>query len=327
MSKLVGRRSVGAIAVTVAAVVAVAFGATAQGKTKKQFTIGIDNGSGYGFPFPAAEGKGVAQMAKKLGVKIVANLDGKNDPQKEAANVQDLIALKPDGVLMMPSDAAEAASLVDKLSAAGIKVISVHSVVGANRKIQDVYPKLTALVIENEVGAGATAGQMAKKALPEGGKVAVVLGQAGYAEVQLRLQGFQQATKGTKLKIVAQQPGDWTATKGQSACQGMLSANPDISLFFSESDDMGVGCAKAVTNAGSKAKVIGVGGSKLGMAEVKKGGSYYGTICYKPYTEGQIAMQRMYDDLRGKLKDKAKLVFYPTPGITKANASKCVGQW
>lgn len=325
--KRLGNRSTVVIVAFLVLVAAAAFGATAQGKSQKTFTIGIDNGSGYGFPFPAAEGKGVAQKAKKLGVKIVANLDGKNDPQKEAANVQDLIALKPDGVLMMPADAAEAASLVDKLSAAGIKVISVHSVVGANRKLQDVYPKLTALVIENEVGAGATAGKMSVKALPRGGKVAVVLGQAGYAEVGLRLTGFKQGIAGSKLKLVAQQPGDWTATKGQAACQGMLSGNPDISLFFSESDDMGVGCAKAVKNAGSKAKVIGMGGSKLGMAEIKKGGAYYGTVCYKPYTEGQIAMQRMYDNLRGVKHDKHKLVFYNTPGITKANARQCVGQW
>jgi ribose transport system substrate-binding protein len=324
MSKRLG--VVGVVAVLITAV-AVVFGATAQGKSQKQFTIGIDNGSGYGFPFPAAEGKGVANMAKTLGVKVVANLDGKNDPQKEAANVQDLIALHPDGVLMMPSDAAEAASLVNKLSAAHIKVISVHSLVGANATIKKVYPKLTALVIENEVGAAAAAGKLAKKAVANGGNVGLVLGQAGYAEVGLRRTGFLQGIAGSKLKVVAQQPGDWVATKGQAACQGMLSGNPDIVLFYSESDDMGVGCAKAVKNAGSKAIVIGMGGSKLGMAAIKQGGAYYGTVCYKPYTEGQIAMKRMYDNLRGKLHDKAKLVFYPTPAITKANAGQCVGQW
>jgi len=323
MSKRLGIAIVSFLVLVVAATV----GATAQGKTMKTYTIAIDNGSGYGFPFPASEGKGVAAMAKKLGVKVVANLDGKNDPQKEAANVQDIIALKPDGVLMMPSDAAVAASLVDKLSAAGIKVISVHSLVGANATIKKVYPKLTSLVIENEVGASAVAGRMAKKALPNGGKVGLVLGQAGYAEVGLRKTGFLQGIKGSKLKVVTEQPGDWVATKGQAACQGMLSGNPDIALFYSESDDMGVGCAKAVQNAGSKALVIGMGGSKLGMAAIKKGGAYYGTVCYKPYDEGKIAMQRMYDNLTGKLHDKAKLVFYDTPGITKANASQCVGQW
>jgi ribose transport system substrate-binding protein len=154
-----------------------------------------------------------------------------------------------------------------------------------------------------------------------------VLGQAGYAEVGLRKTGFLQGIKGSKLKVVAEQPGDWVATKGQAACQGMLSGNPDIALFYSESDDMGVGCAKAVQNAGSKALVIGMGGSKLGMAAIKRGGSYYGTVCYKPYDEGKIAMKRMYDNLTGKLHDRAKLVFYDTPGITKANAGQCVGQW
>ena len=79
-------------------------------------------------------------MAKKLGVNVVANLDGKNDPQKEGANVQDIIALKPDGALMMPSDAAEAASLVDKLSAAGIKVISVIASSARRRRSRRCIP-------------------------------------------------------------------------------------------------------------------------------------------------------------------------------------------
>src|SRR3954453_10650799 len=87
MSKGLRNAIVGSVVLVMVATV----GATAQSKTKKTYTIAIDNGSGYGFPFPAAEGKGVAAMAKKLGVKVVANLDGKNDPQKEAANVQDII--------------------------------------------------------------------------------------------------------------------------------------------------------------------------------------------------------------------------------------------
>ncbi len=294
--------------------------------SSKQYTVAIAN-AGSAFPFPAAEAKGIQDEAKKLGVKVVANLDGRSDPQKQASDVQDLIALKPDGILLMPVNAAESARLVDQIDAAGIPVISVHGQVGANRPLSDVYPKLTALIIENEVGAGGLAAQLALKALPHGGTVAIIEGQAGFAEVGLREKDFKRilAAKGG-FQIVATQPADWLAEKGQAACQNILAAHPKIDLFYSESDDMGVGCAKAVTLQHSTAKVIGVGGSKLGISAIRAG-IEYGTICYKPYTEGQQAMDEMYKQLTGKTHDHHKLIYYTTPAITKANVNSCIPQW
>lgn len=299
--------------------------ATASGAAKS-CTIAIDNGSGTSLPFPNAEAMGAADEAKALGCQVVANLDGKGNPQTEAANVQNIIALKPDGVVMMPSDAAEAASLVDSMTSAGIKVVSAHSVVGAKRKLDDVYPTLSALVIENEVGTGKLAAQMMTKALPQGGNIAVILGAPGYAENELRVQDFKPGVAG-KFEIVATQPADWVVDKGQSACSAILSAHPDIVGIYSLSDDMGVGCSKAVTAANSKALVIGVGGSKLGISEIKTGGNYYGTICYKPYDEGKAAVTQLHEAIGDNNYGKAKLVFYDTPAITKDNVSDCQPQW
>lgn len=297
-----------------------------SGTTAKSCKIAIDNGSGTSFPFPSSEAKGAADQAKALGCQVVANLDGKSNPQTEAANVQNIIALKPDGVVMMPSDAAEAASLVDSMASAGIKVVSSHSVVGAKRKLQDVYPTLSALVIENEVGAGKQAAELLTKALPKGGKIAVILGAPGYAENQLRVQDFKPAIAG-KFTIVATQPADWVADKGQSACSAILNAHSDIVGVYSLSDDMGVGCAKAVSAAHSKALVVGVGGSKLGISEIKAGGNYFGTICYKPYDEGKAAVTELHKAITDPNYGKAKLVFYDTPSITKENVDQCQPQW
>ncbi len=76
----------------------------------------------------------------------------------------------------------------------------------------------------------------------------------------------------------------------------MLQANPDIQLFYAQSDDMGTGCYEAIEAAGSSAKVIGIGGAKLGIDAVKAG-QLLGTVCYKPYTSGEIVMQAVADHL------------------------------
>jgi ribose transport system substrate-binding protein len=295
---------------------------------KKDLTVGISN-LGLSFPFPAAISKGIKDKAKELGVKVV-EVDAQGKAEKQSNDVQDLIGQKPDGVLLLPVDSGVAAGLVDQLKTANIPTVAVASQVGdpKTRKIEDVYPGLVALVTQAEVDAGRKAGDLALKAVPKGGKLAVVEGAAGFAEVQLRFQDFLAPAKegGVNFEVVARQPGDWVPDKAQTACQNMLARNPDIDLFYAQSDDMAVGCSKAVKSAGSEAKVVGIGGSKLGIDAVKAG-DVYGTVCYKPEDMGQLAMQTLYDQLTGAKKSDAEFVTYETPSISKENVADCQPQW
>lgn len=295
---------------------------------KKQYTIGVSN-LGLSFPFPAAISKGIKAEAAKLGVKLV-ELDAQGKADKQSNDVQDLIAQQPDGVLLLPVDSGVAQGLADRLSASKIPTVAVASQVGdpKTRQLKDVYPSLVALVTQDEYAAGAKAGEIAAKAVPGGGKMAVVEGAAGFAEVTTRWQEFPKAAsaKGATFTVAARQPGDWVQDKSQSACQNMLAANADIRLFYAESDDMSVGCAKAVTAAGSKAKVIGIGGSKLGIDAIKSG-QVAGTVCFKPEDLGKLALDTLYQDVTGEKKQKAAFVTYDTPAITKDNLAACVPQW
>jgi len=293
----------------------------------KQFTIAIDNGSGASHPFPSQEVAGIQAEAAKLNIKVIATLDGKGSVQTEAANVQNIIALKPDGVIILPAAAAEAAALVDQMTAAGIKVVSSHSVIGANRAITDVYPKLSALVIEDEVGAGKSAAGLMNTAIPAGGKIGVILGAPGYAENTLRLTEFTPNLNKT-ISISGTQPGAWTPEGGQAVCANMLSATPDIAGFYALSDDMGVGCVKAIQAAHSKAVVVGLGGEKIALDLMADSTSpYAGDVCYQPFNIGGLATQTLNKVLKGEAVDASKPIFYQTPAITRANLSDCKPQW
>lgn len=307
---------------------ALTWGGGAHQSAAKQFRVAISN-QGIGYPYPAAIGKGMTDEAKKLGIKVIAQLDAKLDPQKQANDITDLITQKPDAIIVIPVNSAEVAKSIDQIAAAHIVAVSVHGVVGAAsiKNPHHVYPKLTFMVDEDEIGAGREAARLAVKALPSGGQIGVVLGAAGFSEDELRMRDFKTVlAKHSAFHIVSQQPGDWTLEKGQAACQNELSSSPNIALFYAESDDMSVGCSKAVQSAGSKAKVIGVGGSKLGIRAIRSG-QQYGTICYKPYTEGVLAMQALYRQLTGKVHYQHKAIFYNTPAITKANLGQCTPQW
>jgi ribose transport system substrate-binding protein len=333
-----GKRLVAVLTVSSLAVAAAACGSNsngsssgssasaAPGKSAKGLTVVEVNG-GLSFPFQASIDQGVKDQAKKLGVKVVT-LDSQGKTDTESNNVQDALTQKPDGILLQAVDGGTAQAEVNRIKASNIPVIAVHTQVGKNRAFKDVYPGLNAFVTQDEQAAGQQAGRLAAQAFPNGAKTAIVEGSTCCFEaIRDRTAGFQQAVaSGPKFTIVSKQPGAWTADGAQSACRNMLQSNPSIQLFYAQSDDMGAGCVKAVRAAKSQAQVIGIGGSKVGLQQIKKGGMY-GTVCFQPYEMGQKALQAMVDQLTGKSKLNRAFLPYTTPPITKASVASCQAQW
>jgi ribose transport system substrate-binding protein len=299
-------------------------GQSTSGTTPKQVVIGLSNQT-MAVTFPAGLAKGAQQEADKLGVKLIV-LDSKGDVQKQGSDIQDLIAQKVSGILIVPNSPGPAQSMVDSVAAAGIPIASVHGTVGTGPT--DVpYSKLSFTINESADQLGHLEATLAKQALPTGGKVAIITGAAGFLENTTWTAGFKSdlAAAGG-FTIVATQPGDWTADKGQAACQGILSANPDVALFYALSDDMAAGCAKAVGAAKSTAKVLGNGGAKIGIDGIKSG-TIYGDVCFKPVDEGAKAFDTLYEQITGKAPAPKKVLSYDIPAITKANVDQCAPQW
>ncbi len=289
--------------------------------------------NGLSFPFGAAIVKGFTDAAKTAGVNVVV-LDSKGDVLKQTNDIDDLIAQGVKAIGIAPQDSTVATAWADKVAAAGIPAVAISSMIGdpQSRKIEDVYPSLAALVTQQEVAAGREVGLLSAKLLKAAGvenaKVAIIEGAAGYAEVQQRTEGFEAGMKeaGQAYSVVASQPGDWTAEKGEAACQNILSSNPDVDLFFNQADDMVVGCARAVDAAGSKALLVGFGGSKLAIQAIKAG-EVDGTVCYKPEEIGKLSFDVLHDVVTGTKAHKAEFITYPTPGVSKDTIDDCVGQW
>jgi ABC-type sugar transport system substrate-binding protein len=307
--------------------VAPASQAPASAEAPANKLVGMSN-QGATYPFPGAIGEGVKSKAKELGYEVVQT-DAGLKTDKQTTDINDLIAQKPAAIILNPVDGTQAMGLVDNIVAANIPVFVVHGNVGpAGHDIKQIYKGVLLQVTEDDVLAGGNAGAIAIKAFPDGAKYAIVEGAAGFVEVELRSKGFEDALKasGKTFTKVASQPGDWVPDKGKIACQNMLQANPDIQLFYAQSDDMGTGCYEAIQAAGSKAAVIGIGGAKLGIDAVAAG-QLLGTVCYKPFTSGEIIMQAVADYLSGAKKYAGELDAYDIPGVTKDNIADCTPQW
>jgi len=282
------------------------------------------------FPYDAALGKGFQEECQKLGCKAIV-IDGRANVERQGNAIDDLIAQKVDGIAMIATDAVVAVNWVDRLGDVKIPFVAAAAVIGDPDKIRQVNPKLTALVVTDDVMAGQRAGELAAKLLPKGkvAKIGIVEGAPGFAVVRQRTQGFRKAldAAGVKYEIVASQPTDWTPAKGESVCQNILTANPGLDMFFSHADDMALGCSRAIRAANSKVKLVSTGGgSKLGNDAIKNG-EMDGSVCTKPGTIGRLAARALYDAATGKNTAKAQFVTYDTPAITKDNLTVCPAEW
>lgn len=285
---------------------------------------------GLSYPFAAAIAKGFGDAAARDGATAVV-LDAKGDVQKQANDIDDLIAQKVEGIAIMPLDSVVAEGWVARAGRAHVPVAAVAALVGdpKTRRIDDVYPGLVALASQDEVAAGRAAGTLAAGLLPRGraSKVAIIEGAAGFPEVEERARGFREglAAAGIAYDVVASQPGNWTSEGGEAACQNILASHPDIDVFYNEADDMVIGCARAVRAAGSRARLVGVGGSKLAVASIKAG-AVDGTVCFKPEALGALAYRALRDNAHGRPPVR-RFMTYPIPAVTRANIGACVGQW
>jgi ABC-type sugar transport system substrate-binding protein len=323
------RRAVALLALLGLAIVPVLVSPASAGQTRgnaKQLVIGIAD-IGHQYPFDAAMFASFKAEAARLGIKLRVT-DAQGNAQKQANDVQDLITLKPDGMIIVPVNGPASRSLVDRVNRAGIPIIAVATQVGApGTPVRTVYKGLAAIVIQDEVETGRIIARQVLRLLPKGGDIGVVTGPPGFNEVGWRLQGFEQVLKqNPAFKIVAKQPGDWDPVKGQAACQNMLAANPRIALFYAQEDLMGVGCKRAVDSAGSHALVVNnSGGTKAGIAAIKAG-KIAGALCFQPRTMAALGVRVIVKRVReGKL--PKRFYSYPTPWITKRNLNQCPATW
>jgi len=296
----------------------------------KELTFGYV-AAGMQFPFNVAVVKGFQEAAKEAGVKAII-LDGKTSVERQGNAIDDLIAQNVDGIAVLPIDGLVAQGWVDRATAHNIPFVSVATEIGdpQKRPIRDVYPKAAALVSSDEIHTGFNSGDIAAKLLPRDrvAKIAILEGAPGMPQNWQRTKGFEEGLEksGIKYQIVASQPTDLTPEQGQSVCQNIITAHPDVDLIYNQADDLVIGCAKAVREADSHAKLVGWGGSRLGIAAIKAG-DVDGTVCVQPEKMGKLAFMALYAQVTKPGTQKAQFIEVDTPEVTKTNVSSCVPQW
>jgi len=259
-----------------------------------------------------------AMAQDKPALAFVAN--GASDFWKAAeAGMKKAQAELPDYTLEFkyPDQAAVASqqSLMDNLATAGVKGIMVSAVDPNATDVLDKVAGETALfttdsdapkskriayIGSSNVLAGNQAGEIAKKALPNGAKCEGFVGLLDAANFKEREQGFLEGIKGTNITLVDTKADGIDQTRAKANVSDVLTADPTINCmvgFYSYNTPR---IYEALKDAGALGKitVIGFDDDPITLGGVKEG-NIAGTVVQQPFEWAYQGFKLMAAVLKG----------------------------
>jgi ribose transport system substrate-binding protein len=246
--------------------------------------------------FQKAIATSIQQAVEKSGNKFLLVTAGDETGVSIQVNqLEDLIAKKVDAIILNPMDGKAVVPVLKKAQAAKIPVMIVDSSVEkGNEALYLSY------VGTDNFNAGKVAGQRMVKELGGQGDVLIVRGANGSSAGDQRVDGFKAGIAGSGLKVVGEQPGNWTNSVAMQVTENMLQANKKVDGLFSASDVMLDGALQAIDDAGRTGiKILSVDGSKKAVDLVEQG-AIVGTMAQFPSKMGTIAVDNLLAALDGK---------------------------
>lgn len=257
-------------------------------------------------------GEGYEAYAKQASIEVVYQAaQSEGDQLGQLSIAENLISQGFNALLLSPQTDSNLQPALESAEATGIPVINVNDAVipGAQHYVGNV-----------QRDNGVRVAKWFLKNRPDGGKVAVIEGQAGVFAAGQRTKGFSETiTQGGKFTVVASVPGNWDRQIAYDAASTILQQNPDLVGFYANNDGMALGVVEAVKAAGAQDKVVVFGTDGISDAYASiRAGELTGTVDSFPVLTGEVAMEVALR-LLGK-QDLPRVVSTPQALITKDNA-------
>ena len=267
-------------------------------------------------PFFVSLRDGAQKAADQAGVQLVV-ADGANDSARQADEIANFITQQLSVMLVNPTDSDAVIPSVQKANDAKIPVIALDRASNGGA--------LASFIASNNVVAGRDAAQLLLETVPQGAKVAMLVGVPGASAARDRGQGFTDAladktmnSKGATL--VTQQVANFDRGQALNVMQNILTANPDIAGVFCQNDEMALGAVQAIKARGlsDKVAIVGIDGSPDAITAIKAG-EMYATVAQQPDIMGQLGVASAVEILNGQTPPKQ--IDVPLKTVTKANSS------
>ena len=203
------------------------------------------------------------------GVKLQFE-DARSDVVRQLSQVESFISQKVDAIVVNPVDTAATRKITEAAVKAGIPLVYV------NRRPDDLnLPKGVVTVASNDLEAGQMQMQYLADKMGGKGDIVILLGDLANNSTTNRTKGVKEVlAKYPNIKIEQEQTGIWLRDKGMTLVNDWLTQGRKFDAVVSNNDEMAIGAAMALQQAGvEKGSILiaGVDGTPDGLKAVKKG--------------------------------------------------------
>lgn len=264
-------------------------------------------------------GEGYQNAGERFGVDVILQAaQNEADQLGQLAIAEAMLTLNFDILLVSPQSDANLIPAVDRANELGIPVVNVNDAVIATARHY---------VGNVQRDNGVRAARWFIENYPDGGKVAVVEGQAGVYAAGQRTDGFTTTitTESDKFEVVASVPGNWDRQLAFDVAATILQQHPDLVGFYANNDTMALGIVEAVKAADKlgQVAVIGTDGISDAYASILAG-ELTGTIDSFPVLTGEVALEVALRLLGGQ--PLPRVVSTPQALITLENYDRYYGE-
>jgi ABC-type sugar transport system substrate-binding protein len=266
-------------------------------------------------PFFQAMKLGAEEEAAAQGVNLIWQGDPANySPETQIPIVDAVLALQPDGLVLIPTDPVALQASVAKAVAAGVVVANVDT------RVEDLTDVLTFITGDNEDGGAKAADAIAGAiGYTDGESYQVVVGLTSATATTnvARLAGFeaQIAAEYPGIEIVDVAYSESNPETAATNVNNWLTAYPDLDGIFAIDGTNASGAAAALEAKGLVGEVALVGYDAYpdNVAKIKSG-IFTALIAQDPAAEARLAIKTLVEYLRdGSTATPAEVVI---PNVT-----------
>lgn len=268
-----------------------------------------------GNDYSTAQINGLKAAFNRLGIEVVAVTDGQFKPEKQIADIETILAKKPDIIVSLPVDPVSTASEFKKAAAAGVKLVFMDSVPTGLQAGKDYV----SVVSSDSFGNGTSAGDILGKELHGKGKIGIIYHDVNFFVNNERREAVEKTIKNKypNIKIVAE-GGITTPNDAEKVASGMLARNKDIDGIFAIWDVPAEGVLAAARSVGKDNLVITTCDLGTNVAlDIASGGNVKGLGAQLPFDQGVAEAILAGDSLLGK--EVPPFIAVPGLKVTKDN--------
>ncbi|TNB84075.1 sugar ABC transporter substrate-binding protein [Pseudomonas sp. Fig-3] len=240
---------------------------------------------------------GLDEAAKKENVQIQFE-DAQGDVVRQLNQVQGFINQKVDAVIVLPVDTSATANITRAAVEAKTPLVYVN-----RHPDERTLPKGVVTVASNDIEAGQLQMRYLAEKLGGKGSLAIIMGDLAQNATHDRTEGVKQVLKDYPgIKVVEQQSAEWQRSKGMDLTSNWLLAGSRFDAIVANNDEMAIGAAMALQQAG-KAKgeiaIVGIDGLPDGLAAIKRG-MLVASVFQDPKAQATSAVQAALKMIKGE---------------------------